>query len=111
MNTLIYPDASLTGFPKFNSSLLGAFVVQIRREEKAETEARSQTPASRPLKFRHLAKHSSLFLVTPTAKAEDKGRSGTKLFCRWSNRHPSPSGWEGGRKPGEGAAVAGCCLA
>jgi len=43
MNTLIYPDASPADFPKFNSSLLGAFVVQIRREEKAETEAGSQT--------------------------------------------------------------------
>ena len=51
MNTLIYPDASPAGFPKFNSSLLGAFVVQIRREEKAETEAGSQTPASRPKKI------------------------------------------------------------
>src|ERR1035437_6615028 len=48
MNTLIYPDASPMGFPKFNSSLLGASVVQIRREEKAEPEARRQTPASRP---------------------------------------------------------------
>ena len=48
MNTLIYTDASPMGFPKFNSSLLCAFVVQIRREEKAETEARSQTPASCP---------------------------------------------------------------
>ena len=36
MNSLIYPDASPTGFPKFNSSLLGSLVVQIRREEKAE---------------------------------------------------------------------------
>ena len=48
MNMLIYPDASPAGFPKFNSSLLGAFVVQIRQKEKAETEARNQTPASRP---------------------------------------------------------------
>jgi hypothetical protein len=74
---------------------------------------RSQKPdaGELPLKFRHLAKHSSLFLVTPAAKADDKRRGGTKLFCRSSNRHPSPSGWEGGRRPGGGAAVTGSCLA
>jgi hypothetical protein len=66
MNTLIYPDASPAGFPKFNSSLHGAFVVQIRREEKAETEAGSQTPAGHPPKFRHLVRRE---FVKPVSRA------------------------------------------
>ena len=65
------------------------------------------------MKFKTFAAAVALGLVAlaGTAQADDKGRGGTKLFCRWSNRHPSPSGWEGGRRPAEGAAVAGCCLA
>ena len=97
----------------FRNSILRCFVPSLFKSAGKKSGNRSRKPdvGEPPPKFRHLAKHSSLFLVTPAAKADDKRRGGTKLFCRWSNRHPSPSGWEGGRRPGEGAAVTGCCLA